>query len=697
MEKFKKGFGILFFLSIICNTNAQTVVPNTISGNWLTKYNVLKYRFNPGFAIIDGIYYQYKKIKSTRNRTDLYLTTGRFLRHLSICMYDSTTIAVCSKDKSLKGIFYKNRNSNPDFNYGSELRANGIKKTPGIFHLNGLIENYIPNPSTSKYVKIQYLSLISVNEMTTVLAELDKYGRFKTDISLYFPQQILLEIANVSIKVIGKPNSGLTIVANVNYIPDRTLSDENSLKEQNSHILFGGKEALINTEINFYEPHLYQIFPVSLNDKLVDSLDKAGYKTSRIKIMNEQIQNLNSNKANHFDQRFLTYMRNSISYSAGDDLLRYLWLKPKNKKRLVPDKEYLSFLSAIPLNNIAAVGTDSYNLFLRDWLLVDFYLNNTAIHDPVNIQQIIIAAKTAGFTFKSNDEDFLIKYYNLKADKNPQAFLKFSADKKSTIDSMLDLYNTALDTGLRRVGNQRHQHSMNEAINIAENYDHNGIGSAILKAKLLSFNYTEDGKVFSKAALSAIKREYNSDNGEYILNERKKGGPENQEKFLLSKMLYDLNTALTTKLGHGDDFVKKNGNPGNPHKSLLDSLIIKYKGNVIYIDFWAPWCQPCIHEMPDSKRLQKEYKGKKVIFIYLALKCSEASWRQTIKALDISGVNYLLTNDDFLLLSEKFNISYIPHYVLISPLGAIINDNAPPPSNFQELFKQINLSLKDYP
>ena len=42
----------------------------------------------------------------------------------------------------------------------------------------------------------------------------------------------------------------------------------------------------------------------------------------------------------------------------------------------------------------------------------------------------------------------------------------------------------------------------------------------------------------------------------------------------------------------------------------------KYKGRVIFLNFWATWCKPCIKELPDIQELYKDY-GKDVVFILL--------------------------------------------------------------------------------
>jgi thiol-disulfide isomerase/thioredoxin len=115
--------------------------------------------------------------------------------------------------------------------------------------------------------------------------------------------------------------------------------------------------------------------------------------------------------------------------------------------------------------------------------------------------------------------------------------------------------------------------------------------------------------------------------------------------------------------------------------TALDSLIRQYPGKVIYVDFWAPWCAPCMGEMPHSKRLKENLKGDNIVFVYLACKCSENSWKSTITNKEIDGVNLLLSNEDYTILTKRYRISGIPHFLLINKKGEIVNDNAPRPSN----------------
>lgn len=65
-------------------------------------------------------------------------------------------------------------------------------------------------------------------------------------------------------------------------------------------------------------------------------------------------------------------------------------------------------------------------------------------------------------------------------------------------------------------------------------------------------------------------------------------------------------------------------------KGLMDTLMTRFAGKVIYVDFWAPWCSPCMAELPYSAALQQAYKGRDVVFLFLGNRCEEGSWKATI-------------------------------------------------------------------
>ncbi len=46
----------------------------------------------------------------------------------------------------------------------------------------------------------------------------------------------------------------------------------------------------------------------------------------------------------------------------------------------------------------------------------------------------------------------------------------------------------------------------------------------------------------------------------------------------------------------------------------------QFRGKVIFLNFWATWCPPCIAEMPGINNLYQEVKNDNVEFIMLSVR-----------------------------------------------------------------------------
>ena len=53
------------------------------------------------------------------------------------------------------------------------------------------------------------------------------------------------------------------------------------------------------------------------------------------------------------------------------------------------------------------------------------------------------------------------------------------------------------------------------------------------------------------------------------------------------------------------------------NEELFSSIISKYRGKVILVDFWATWCGPCRMANKAMLPLKEELKGKDIVYLYI--------------------------------------------------------------------------------
>ena len=125
-----------------------------------------------------------------------------------------------------------------------------------------------------------------------------------------------------------------------------------------------------------------------------------------------------------------------------------------------------------------------------------------------------------------------------------------------------------------------------------------------------------------------------------------------------------------------------------PDFALLDtsgkSVSLKdLRGKVVYLDFWATWCGPCLAEMPASRALRQQFAGRDVVFLYVSLDSKASDWQRYLTNNQMIMANAVQLHDPGAfdgLAARAFRVQAIPSYWLIGRDGRLIANPAPRPS-----------------
>jgi thiol-disulfide isomerase/thioredoxin len=127
----------------------------------------------------------------------------------------------------------------------------------------------------------------------------------------------------------------------------------------------------------------------------------------------------------------------------------------------------------------------------------------------------------------------------------------------------------------------------------------------------------------------------------------------------------------------------------------FNQLLTKLRGNIIYIDFWASWCKPCVQQIPFSHSLKEKLAGKNIRMLYISLDTDLDSWRKACERFKINDDNsFVLVNPEKNKLAQKINLGPIPRYIVIDKKGEIVRLDASRPSDQETYDMLVKLAYK---
>lgn len=95
----------------------------------------------------------------------------------------------------------------------------------------------------------------------------------------------------------------------------------------------------------------------------------------------------------------------------------------------------------------------------------------------------------------------------------------------------------------------------------------------------------------------------------------------------------------------------------------------EYKGKVIYLNFWASWCRPCMAKIDQLKAIQTDLEQQGIVFLHVSLDRQKETWLETLRSKNIPGLHVLANGAIDSDIARNYQIKILPQYYIIDKLG----------------------------
>jgi thiol-disulfide isomerase/thioredoxin len=577
---------------------------------------------------------------------------------------------------------------------------------------SGYIKGYTPRVGV-KTLSISIDDIIAGQQNSFVI-KIDENGFFSTKLPVYYPHLCWVRSSIYNGSVFLEPGKEVFQLLGT--------SDQ----------LFMGVSARINSDMS----ELMNIRSFDYRDMLSKILDMtpAQYKTYCMNCGKKDINALDSIMAtNTISAKAYQVMKLELKYWAEENIMSYdmNWesaYRDKNKiprtQRTLPVKsdsltaDYFDFVSNESANYPLAVLSSSYESFINRLKYLDILRTGSSI--SINTQSLGVELEKSGYTFTPSEKLMLEKLkeadsisnsaeektYNEKYSKQVTAFYtKYQEDFKSIYKNAPKADNTVVDkyfkdNKIKLTADEKKlwkiitKHDNSEKIKkMHEFYTTSGDSTNAFHKRHMTFineffaQKSNENRNRNLKTLFGLDPGFASDlmlaqdNCRNILEELSPVSPTKlqtmQQQFVTPFIADYIGVCNNQAIAKLEANKKKTGfvlneTPKTEADKIFDAIIEKYKGKVIYVDFWATWCGPCRNGIEQIKPLKEELTGQNIAFVYITNQTSpQGTWSNMIP--DIKGEHYRVSNDEWNFLQAKFNISGIPHYVLVGKNGEVIN------------------------
>ena len=108
-------------------------------------------------------------------------------------------------------------------------------------------------------------------------------------------------------------------------------------------------------------------------------------------------------------------------------------------------------------------------------------------------------------------------------------------------------------------------------------------------------------------------------------------------------------------------------------EKALDAMIAAHKGKVVFVDYWATWCHPCVEYFPHTVEMSRKYKDQGLATIAVSFDEVEDK-PKAIQFLADQGADFENLLSKYGVgteATEAFQLEQVPHFRLYDRKGEL--------------------------
>lgn len=676
---------ILFIFMLLCSLPLRAQIPASMTGNWISESgNEWEYGFFEHFAIYDTDFWEYESVAENGRKTSVVLRNGD--RTLSLVLSPGREGGLTVRREKEKAQSYRKMEKvYPRYQvYDGEMFPEPTFRVDsatliGYYHGFDRMPEHFRKDYGTNYVTVTVSDFITSDEID-YLAALDSQGRFEITIPLLNTQEIFLDWGRLTKNIVLQPGDRQFLFVEMSDFYPQENESWQDYRERDKEILFMGTNARLNNELMQYKSLPLHVDFYGEREKGLKGMDYLRF-----------CEDIYRQKGAHFDnyvaeypavsERFRFYTDRSEQYEFAGDLMQHRFQLNNREGERFPEG-YMEYVEEhFPLDDERVYTLTRYfSWFVRDYI---GYLRDE--NGPVSVT---VTPKDAAEELereglltpeaKKDIEEFIRLDEWASEQTDPEKVQEMASSPETAALLARINSNTLLFETLNRLGSSRF-------FEIESDFaDSLLMPLPVLRELWLSHIYY---KKFDNLRVPLTSRELT------VLNDCIRN-PYYRDYLLglndyyaeLQKQTIDESSLKDTSHLEGIFDASE----------LFARLTEPYRGKVIYLDFWGTWCGPCRENMKLMTGIKQELAGKEIVFIYLANNSPEATWRNVIKEMGLTGenvVHYRLPGDQQEILERHFSINAFPTYMIIAPDGTILNSDAPSPREKEKLFSALDDAL----